>query len=264
VLRDGIITVKAANPAFDNSAIVEVRQLSAEHYVRAMSYNIRNGIGMDGITDYGRIADVINSVAPDVVALQEVDSVTTRSKGIDVLSVLAEQTGMYAVYCASIPYQGGKYGIGILSKEKPVSLQRIPLPGQEEKRSCLMVEFKDFVFCCTHFSLTEEDRLTSVGIIGEAVKMYDKPVLLAGDMNAQPTSGVMTLFTTNWQFLSDGQCTYPSNLPNSTIDYILGNVSKNFAYTVLQYRVLTGCLASDHLPIVADIRLLYAKRNSIQ
>ena len=39
-----------------------------------MSYNIRIGIGMDGETDLGRIADAINRITPDYVGLQEVDS----------------------------------------------------------------------------------------------------------------------------------------------------------------------------------------------
>lgn len=42
-----------------------------------MSYNIRNGIGIDNIQDIGRIARVILREAPDLVALQELDSCHT-------------------------------------------------------------------------------------------------------------------------------------------------------------------------------------------
>ena len=45
--------------------------------LRIMSYNIHNGIGMDGKVDYARIANVISDVNPDVVALQELDSITS-------------------------------------------------------------------------------------------------------------------------------------------------------------------------------------------
>jgi endonuclease/exonuclease/phosphatase family metal-dependent hydrolase len=167
---------------------------------------------------------------------------------------------MNATYCASIPFQGGKYGIGILSKTKPISARRIPLPGSEEKRSCLMVEFDDYVFGCTHFSLTEADRLTSVEIIRQAAVGIDKPLLLAGDMNASPSSSVMTLFAKDWQILNDiRQFTIPSNAPNSTIDYIMGYTSGGFGYLVSQTRVLTGCLASDHLPVVTDIQEIRLK-----
>ena len=49
--------------------------------LRIMSYNIRNGRGMDDVTDFRRTAAVINKVCPDVVAVQEIDSVTGRSGG---------------------------------------------------------------------------------------------------------------------------------------------------------------------------------------
>jgi len=226
-----------------------------ENTVRVMSYNIRNALGMDNLVDYQRIADVINKSAPDVVALQELDSVTNRSKGVDVLSSLANQTAMYPVYGASIPFDGGKYGIGVLSKHKPSSWTRIPLPGREEARSLLIVEFEDYIFCCTHFSLNGDDRISSVEIINQAVKDYYKPVILAGDINATPETTVLEAFKHNWNILTDTkQYTFPSNKPERTIDYVLGHIAKGFTYSVWQTRVLNEPVASDHLPLFVDIR----------
>ena len=71
-----------------------------------MSYNIRNARGLDDITDYDRIANVIKSVRPDIIGIQELDSVTGRSEGVDVLNVLSRKTLMYATYAASIDYDG--------------------------------------------------------------------------------------------------------------------------------------------------------------
>ena len=233
-----------------------------ENTVRVMSYNIHNGIGMDKKVDYRRIADVINKTAPNVVALQELDSVTNRSKGVDVLAELASLTAMYPVYGASIQYDGGKYGIGMLSKEKPVSWKRIPLPGREELRSLLLVEFKDYIAACTHFSLNEDDRLTSVSIINEVVKDYDKPVILAGDINAEPQSPVLDAFLKDWVILSDTtKFTAPSDNPGSTIDYILGYKPTVYTYSVWQRRVLNEPIASDHLPLFADVRINTTKAN---
>ena len=224
-----------------------------ENTVRVMSYNIHNGKGMDNVTDYQRIANVITGIAPDVVALQELDSVTNRSNQVDVLSRLAELTAMYAVYGASLnPYDGGKYGIGILSKEKPLSWKRVPLPGREEVRSLLIVEFKDYVVGCTHFSLNAEDRLASVLIINQAVKDVNKPVILAGDMNAAPSSSVMKAFQENWVYLSD---TIPAFNRRRTIDFILGYTSKGYTYSVWQKHFLNETVASDHLPLFSDVKL---------
>ncbi len=226
-----------------------------ENTIRVMSYNIRNAIGMDNAVDYQRIADVITQTMPDVVALQELDSVTNRSNGVDVLSKLSSLTAMYSVFGASIAYDGGKYGIGVLSKEKPVTWKRIPLPGREEARSLLLVEFKDYVLGCTHFSLNSDDRQASVPIINQAVRDYNKPVILAGDINAVPLSPELKAFQGNWAILSDtARFTIPSDKPTRTIDYILGYTPKGFTYSVWQTRVL-NTLASDHLPLFADIRL---------
>lgn len=158
--------------------------------VRIMSYNVHNAIGMDGKTDCNRIADIITSVNPDVVAIQEVDSMTIRSKRKDILGEIAKQTGMKATFAEAIPYQGGKYGIGILSKEKPIRVKRVPLPGREEARTMVLAEFNDYVFVATHFSLTSADQELSVPLVVNEVKLCGKPVFFAGDMNSEPYSKV--------------------------------------------------------------------------
>ena len=226
-----------------------------ENTIRVMSYNIRNAIGIDNVVDYQRVADVIINTAPAVVALQELDSVTNRSKGVDVLSHLASLTAMYPIYGASIPYDDGKYGIGVLSKERPVSWKRIPLPGREEARSLLLVEFKDYILGCTHFSLNSEDRMASIPVINQAVRDYNKPVFLAGDINAIPTSPELNALRENWAILTDtAKFTIPSNSPTRTIDYILGYTPKGYTYSVWQ-TIVPNTQASDHLPVFADIRL---------
>jgi endonuclease/exonuclease/phosphatase family metal-dependent hydrolase/predicted phosphodiesterase len=232
-----------------------------ENTIRVMSYNIRNGIGMDNKTDLQRIADVILALSPDVIALQELDSVTNRSNQIDVLRHLASLTAMFPVYGAAIPFDGGKYGVGILSKERPLSWKNIPLPGREEARTLLIVEFNDYVLLNTHFSLNEEDRLASVEIINQTAKNFDKPMILAGDINALPNSPVLEIFNENWTTLSNPQqFTFPSDSPNRTIDYILGYTPQGYTYSVWQNRVVQT-LASDHLPLFADIRLKAKKDN---
>lgn len=223
---------------------------------RIMSYNIRNGIGLDQVTDYKRTADVIRSVDPDMVALQEVDSVTGRSKGIDVLKTLADYTGMYAVYGKAIDYDGGKYGIGVMSKEKPLSSQNIPLPGREESRTLLLVEFDKYIVFATHFSLTTEDRKTSINIINSLAQRYDKPVFLIGDLNAEPESEEIKEISGNWKMLNNPkQPTFPANEPREAIDYIFGYTQKGQVYSVYQATVVDEPVASDHRPLFIDVSL---------
>jgi len=221
-----------------------------------MSYNVRNCVGMDGITDYQRVADIILKADADVVALQELDSATQRSGGVVVLDKLARLTGMYGVYGPAIDYQGGKYGIGVLSKKIPLSWATHPLPGREEKRAILTVELDNCVVCCTHFSLTAEDRLESVNIIAELVKGYDKPVLLAGDINDLPDSDVLKRLGLKWNILSDPEkFTYRSDNPVKCIDYIFGLTHEKYLFKVMDRVVGDEPVASDHLPLWVKVEI---------
>lgn len=221
--------------------------------LRLLSYNIRNAKGMDNVTDYTRIAGIITQSKASIVALQELDSVTQRSKGVDVLKELSEATGMYASYGAAIVFQGGKYGVGILSKEKPLAQKAVPLPGAEEARVLLMVEFKEYVVFCTHFSLTEKDRISSVKIIEAALQAYTKPVFLAGDLNDTPGSITMLLLRQKFQLLSSNGLSFPSDKPDRCIDYILAHSKTSIQ--VLKSAVLYEPTASDHRPVLVEVGL---------
>jgi endonuclease/exonuclease/phosphatase family metal-dependent hydrolase len=228
--------------------------------VKILTYNVRNCRGMDDITDYNRIANVITGVEPDVVALQELDSATLRSNGIVVLNELSSHTNMFKTYGASIAYQGGKYGIGILTKEKPVRWWVVALPGREEKRSILIVELSDYYICCTHFSLTEEDRISSVDIINEAVKELTKPVFLAGDLNAVSSSQVIKNVENRWLMLNNpALTTIPSNNPQRCIDFILAAKNGKYSFQTKQTMVENEPVASDHLPVWALVTITTMK-----
>ena len=222
-----------------------------------LSYNIRNAWGMDHVTDYSRISSIINRIKPDAVALQELDSATVRSYDMVVIDELAKRTNMYASYSKSINYQGGGYGIGILTKEKPLRTIRIPLPGKEEKRSLLMVEMKNYIFCCTHWSLTKIDRERSVGIINDFVAQLHthKQIFLAGDLNSVSSSPEMALLKQDWNIMNDiHQSTYPSSVPTKCIDYILA-YTKNIGVITLMSKVENEPVVSDHLAVWVKIRL---------
>lgn len=144
--------------------------------LRMITYNIQHGEGMDKKTDYERLANVIKRYNPDVVAVQEIDSATSRSKGADVLREIANEALMYPYFAPAIDYQGGKYGVGILAKQKPVSVRTVALPERKEARVLLIAEFNDYVFCSTHFSWTADEQEESVAILARELTNYNKPV----------------------------------------------------------------------------------------
>lgn len=225
--------------------------------ITIMAYNIRNGVEMDGMTDYTRIAGVINHVLPDVVALQELDSATTRSGGVVVLDELAKLTKLYPVYGPAIFYQGGKYGIGLLCREKPEWTQLHALPGREEQRAILVAGFENYIVCSTHFSLTREDRRESVSQIKQITAGYDKPVFLAGDINDTPGSEVLNSLLLDWQVISDTTVyTSRSDNPVKCIDYIFALKSDKVKFETEEFKVVSGALGSDHLPLWARVRIM--------
>lgn len=230
-----------------------------------MSYNVKNGTGLDGRTDYRRIADAIRHAQADVVAIQEVDSMTGRSGGRYVLGEIAAKALMYPTFAPAIPYDGGKYGIGLLSRERPLAVRRIALPGREEARTLLVAEFQDYIMACTHLSLTEEDRMASLAVLRTEAARARKPFFLAGDWNDMPASPFLTEIKKDFTLLTrTDRATYPANEPKDCIDYIAMYKRPEADYALIGAYVPDEPTASDHRPVVARLqglmpadRLLY-------
>lgn len=227
----------------------------AQNTLRLMTYNIKNANGMDDVRSFQRIANVINNASPDVVAVQEVDSMTHRSGQKYVLGEIAERTQMHAYFAPAIDYDGGKYGVGLLTKQVPIRLQTMPLPGREEARTLILAEFEDYIYCCTHLSLTEEDRMESLKVLKTFADSSKKPFFLAGDMNAEPESAFIKELQKEYQIISNPkQPTFPAPEPKETIDYIASLKQNAAGFAVISARVLNEPVASDHRPLLVVLR----------
>ncbi len=248
-VRDSVTTLESVSlPSYD-----EVTQ-SRIFKLRAMCYNIHNCTGNDDLYDEQRIADIINAADVEAVAVQEVDSMTTRHP-VDIMKNLGVKTSMYPTFGAAIDYKGGKYGVGVLTKEKPISYYTIPLPCSEEPRVLLLVELENYYFCCTHLSLLAEYRTEAVNIIIEEAKKLNKPMILAGDFNAKrDESSIQTLAEHFEIFEKNGsKNTYPAGTPNREIDYICLYKDNGGMAVVGEHHVVPETVASDHRPIVIDM-----------
>ena len=219
--------------------------------LQIMSYNVRHCAGMDLVVDYDRTANVITQQQPDVVALQELDSMTGRSGHHVQLGELASRTGYHPVFGAAIEFDGGQYGVGILTREMPLNKKCIPLPG-EEPRVLLVVELDDYVIACTHLDLDEAQRLASVPLIVEEAQRWQKPFLLAGDWNDVPDSELLEAMTQYFTVLSGDEATYPADEPTECIDYI---AAFNGRTEAIESHVIDEPAASDHRPLVVFMQL---------
>lgn len=221
--------------------------------LKLMSYNIKSGMGMDNVVDYDRTADVINASQPDVVALQEVDSATTRRKGCYVAGELARSTGMKATFGPAIDFQGGKYGIALLTRESPRKVRQYPLPGREERRTLLVADMGGYAVATVHLSLTKEDRMESVGIIRKTFASFKKPCFLMGDFNETPDGPFIKEMCKYFDILSDTtSLTFPADRPDRTIDYIMVLKGKRQVGT-MSFEVIAEPKASDHRPLCIEV-----------
>ena len=227
--------------------------ISAHSQVKVMSYNVQHCAGMDSVVDYDRTAAVISALQPDVVALQELDSMTVRSGRHYQLGELASRTQYYPIFGSAIDYDDGTYGVGILTREQPLSIKHIPLPG-DEPRVLLVVETKDYVLACTHLDLEEEPRLASVPLIVEEAQRWQKPFILAGDLNDTLGSPLLQAMTENFTLLSGKAPTYPADEPQECIDFVA--VFKTHPVGSLDSKVIDEPAASDHRPLMVTLSLV--------
>ena len=220
--------------------------------VRVLSYNVQDCFNL-GRKDQNveRTAAVIRKLAPDVAGIQELDRSTKRSKGHDIAGELAEKTGMELSYGKTIDYQGGAYGIGILSKNKPIRAYTVPLPGKEEKRALQVAEFETYVFFCTHLSLTKASQIESVPLINAEAGKFSKPIILVGDFNAYPNSPTIQEFRKTWKQASANGFTFPANNPAYQIDYIFLHTDKPFRAE--KAASIEEPSTSDHRPISVEL-----------
>lgn len=221
--------------------------------VKVLSYNIRHAVGSDGRFMPERIAALIRDSGADIVALQEVDSATQRCGNRDILKEIADDLLMRPVFGGAIDFQGGRYGVGVLSRERPLSVSRIQLPGREEARVLLLVEYPRYYLGCTHLSLTPEDQLAAVDIIRATAARLNKPLILAGDLNTEPGSPTHRLLSDNFRIVTSPKSkTYPADNPEQTIDYIATYGTD--APVCVRSGVIADKLASDHRPVTATLQ----------
>ncbi|MCB9849305.1 MAG: endonuclease/exonuclease/phosphatase family protein [Phycisphaerales bacterium] len=239
-------------------------QESVELHV--LSYNIHHGEGLDGVIDLPRIAELIRESDADLVALQEVDRGVARSHGVDQPAELARLTGMHAVFDKNIDYQGGEYGNAVLSKFPIEDWENHWLPKSlpNEQRGMLEVHVRagdtPIVFLATHFDYhpEEEERLMSVSAVRDLVdELGDLPVVLAGDLNATPTSkplDELATFLRSADTLSDdARPSFPADMPDKRIDYVMFTDRGKIRCTGCE--VLLEPIASDHRPVLATLHI---------
>ena len=199
-----------------------------ENTLRIATYNIYNGKTVDAKSyNYDKQAGIIESINPDIIAIEEVDSASARSNNRYALGQYAGYLGMRAFYSPTIDLEGGKYGMGLLAKNKPLAVKRIKLPGREEVRTAVIAEYPNYVFCGTHFSLNDDDRISSIRILCAEAEKYNKPFFLAGDLNTDLKQPSGKLLQQEFKILNDVKKKSEIASLNNSSAYPAGMEKKN-------------------------------------
>ncbi len=238
------------------------------HRIRIATYNIHKGRGLDGRVRIERIARVLSAIHADLVALQEVVSCEGRSPEDHQARYLAEQFGYYYAIGETRKYRGGSYGNVTLSRWKFDRTRHADLSvfGREE-RGVLRTDFRLGKTLLHVFNvhlgtghlerrkqarrLVDADLLKAIDISG--------PRIVLGDFN-EWTWGLATRTLTDGLHLTDLRRhlrrtrSYPSGLPLLHLDHIY--YDDHFQVETARFhRSRMSLVASDHLPLVADLAI---------
>ena len=204
--------------------------------IRVLVYNIHAGTDAKRVNNLSRVAEVVRSSRADIVLLQEVDNRTKRSGGVDQLSELASKTGFHGRFGKAIDYDGGEYGIGILSRWPIVSDSMIPLPvanpgANYEARGALIATISrpgtPMTMVNTHLDASRDEyRLQQAkGLV--AIATEHNATFVGGDFNSVPGSGVVALLSAAGFRDAYADCgtgdglSFPVDVPVKRIDYLM-------------------------------------------
>jgi endonuclease/exonuclease/phosphatase family metal-dependent hydrolase len=249
------------------------RRAVGEPVLRVMTYNIHGCGGMDGKVSAARIARVIAQHEPDIVALQECYG---ARRGDQARAIAAELKDAYH-FPVDLTVLQDDYGNAIISvpKMRLVKAGKLPtLPGRSiEIRGAIWaaVEFAgaEIHFMNTHLGLYAVERQRQAeALIGPewlGSESCGSAAILCGDFNAFPSS---TVYRTLTGRLHEAQENAKGHRPRNTffgrhpvfrIDHVFCSPGFKTVKVEVPRNHLTR-LASDHLPIVAELGFEWSEK----
>lgn len=242
--------------------LLSMGNIVAVNPIKILDFNVRKSGEKVGY-QVRPFADLILDEDPDLVALQEVDYMMSRSGNKDFLTELSAYTGYFPVFAKAIETDGGEYGVAVLSKYPISSSKIVPLSvpeGTKEKRVALVCDVEllngQYVrMVSTHLdNSTDEVRYGMVQDLNSSrVLSGDLPVILCGDFNARPDDDAIAAGMARWKWIGDATSTFPSSNPTSKIDYMF--VYPPARWNVLDYKVGENAI-SDHCYLVGKVEMI--------
>jgi endonuclease/exonuclease/phosphatase family metal-dependent hydrolase len=230
--------------------------------LRLATYNIHKCRGMDGRTRVDRIADVLASLDADVVALQDVVGQGPDDQGQ--AAELGARLGMGWVMDSVRLLRGRAYGNVVLSRLPIAQTTHCDLScDKREPRGCVRVDVdvhgQQLHVYNVHLGTAVFERRKQAPRLAEFVAdaSVPGPKVLLGDFNewvkglTSKTLGEMLEGIDLRKHLRSRR-TYPGMLPMFHLDHIYVAGGLTVEKVTLPRNKLT-LVASDHLPLVADV-----------
>ena len=235
-----------------------------------MTYTVHSCIGMDGKSSVSRIARVVGAYTPDIVALQELDVDRPRTGEVDQAHSIARILEMEYHFHPAFTLAQEQYGNAVLSRYPLRLVHSACLPGRNgtEPRGAIWcaVDWNgvNIQIIATHLGLRPGERRVQVeALLADEWLGHTAcrgPVIVCGDLNAGPRSYVCRQLA---RTVRDAQRELAQHRPVSTwfgryplkrIDHIFVSSAFSVMEVTVPRRRLTH-VASDHLPVIADLSL---------
>jgi endonuclease/exonuclease/phosphatase family metal-dependent hydrolase len=227
--------------------------------ITVATYNVHRWTGINGrgASDPARAGFVISEMGADVIALQEV---MRPHHGDDPLEALAEALGMHVTFAATRVHKRGELGNAILSRWPIGGVSMLDLScSRLEKRVAVaaQIPFNQGVLevVATHLALADRTRHKQVRALLGHPRLGRGPTVLLGDMNAwRRCPATRALEAEPWMTAGiEFPMSFPAARPVLALDRIY--TSGVDLVDISAYDSRAAQRASDHLPVVARIRL---------
>lgn len=225
---------------------------------RVVTYNIRAGLGTDGVRSIRRIAEVLASLSPDIVCLQEVDQHVPRSWLANQPKFLSARLGMQVVFQKNVKFPTGAFGNCILAKPGVRDYHCHPLPGDGEPRGLIRatvhLDGRDVSVYCTHLSIDCDERIVQARAIADILREDLSPKILCGDMNDVMGSRTFANILEDPVLVDAALEMDAGEIPTTPESKRIDFVFPSLEFDIKSYQVVTTA-ASDHYPVVVDLEL---------
>lgn len=228
--------------------------------IRLASYNLHKCKGTDRRRDPGRVVDVLNALDADVVALQEVDHRLGARRQALPRAMVERDTDHDALDLALSPVSLGWHGQTLLVRNslRVLDLARIDLPGLEP-RGAVMAEIETATgqalrVIGVHLGLMRRYRLMQMHALRKVLAgRPEMPTAILGDFNEWSAGRGMEPLSDAFTIHAPGRSFHASR-PVAALDRVALDRRIELRDAGVSETPLAR-LASDHLPIWADVAL---------